>query len=108
MPRRIFGLQEGKAKGCWRRLNNEVLHKEYALPYAIRLVKSRNEGWVRNIACMGEMRSVYNTLVGESERRELVSNRCGREDLRMERISQKLVGNMWTRFIWLRTQSGPL
>jgi hypothetical protein len=52
--------------GCWRKLNNEVLHDLYSLPSIIRIIKLRMR-WAGHIAGMGEKRTAYRFLVGKPE-----------------------------------------
>jgi hypothetical protein len=56
------------ARGC-RRLHNEELRNLYASPDIIRVIKSRGVRWAGHVASMGEMRKVYNILVGKPEGR---------------------------------------
>jgi hypothetical protein len=60
-------LRGRKWEGGWRRLHNEELHYLYVSQNIIRVMKSRRMRWVWHIACMGEMRSAYNILVGKPE-----------------------------------------
>jgi hypothetical protein len=53
--------------GEWRRLHNEELHNFYASPNIIRMIKSRRVRWENHVACMKEMKSVYEILVGKPE-----------------------------------------
>jgi hypothetical protein len=43
--RRTFGPRREKGAKGWRRLHNEELHKLYATPNTIRLIKSRRMRW---------------------------------------------------------------
>jgi hypothetical protein len=57
--------------GGWRKLHNEELHDLYLSPNVItliRIVKSRRMKWERNVARMGEKRSIYRVLKGLAER----------------------------------------
>jgi hypothetical protein len=66
--------------GGWRRLHNEELHNLYTSANIIWVIKSRRMRWVGHVAYSGEMRSVYNTLVGKPERKRSL----GRPRLRWE------------------------
>jgi hypothetical protein len=52
--RRIFGSEAEEDVGDWRRLYNEELHNLYASLNIIRVIKSREMGWVEDAAHMGE------------------------------------------------------
>jgi hypothetical protein len=52
--------------GGWRRLHNEEFHNTHTSPDIIRVTKSRIR-WVVRVACIGEMRNVYNILVGKRD-----------------------------------------
>jgi hypothetical protein len=65
--RRIFGNKREEMTGGWRRLHNEELHNLYASQNIIKVIKSRKMRWVGHVARIGEMRNVYNILVGKSE-----------------------------------------
>jgi hypothetical protein len=64
--RRIFGPKMQEVVGGCRRLNNENLHNLNALKNTVRVIKSRTrcEG---HLACMVEMRNVYNIMTGKPE-----------------------------------------
>jgi hypothetical protein len=53
--RRIFGPKREEVAGGWRRLHNEEVHKFYASPSIIRVIKSRMS-WAGPVARIGEMR----------------------------------------------------
>jgi hypothetical protein len=55
--------------GDWRRLHSEELPKLYASPNIIRVTISGRLRWAGHIACMGEMRNAYSTLMGKPERK---------------------------------------
>jgi hypothetical protein len=44
--RRIFGSKRKEIVGGWRRLHNEELHKLYASPDIIMVIRSRTMSWV--------------------------------------------------------------
>jgi hypothetical protein len=62
--RRIFGHKREGVAGNWRRLNNVELYNLYVSPSIVTVIKSRRMRWVEHIARIGEMRNVYNILVG--------------------------------------------
>jgi hypothetical protein len=65
--RRIFGPKRDEVTGSWRKLHNEELHGLYSPPSIVRVIKARRMRWVGHVACMGEVRGVYNILVGRPE-----------------------------------------
>jgi hypothetical protein len=66
--RRMCGPKMDEVAGGWRRLHNEELHDLYAASHFIRVIKSIRIRWVGHVACVGEIRSAYNILVGKPER----------------------------------------
>jgi hypothetical protein len=77
--RRMFDLKREEVAGGWRTLHNEELHNLYASPNTTRVIKI-GKMRCRHVARMGEMRNVYNILVGKPE-----GNRpLGRPTLRWE------------------------
>jgi hypothetical protein len=52
----------------WRKLHNEELHGLYSSPSIVRVIKARMR-WEGHVARMGEVRVVYNILVGRPEGR---------------------------------------
>jgi hypothetical protein len=67
--RRIFGPKRDEVTGCWKKLHNEELHGLYSSPGTIRVIKARRMRWTGHVTCMGEVRDVYNILVGRPEGR---------------------------------------
>jgi hypothetical protein len=55
--------------GGWRKLHNEELHGLYSSPSIVRVIKERRMRRAGNVAGMGEVRGVYNILVGRPEGR---------------------------------------
>jgi hypothetical protein len=51
--RRIFSPKRDAVTGEWRKLHNEELHKFYASPNIIRVMKSRRMRWAGHVARMG-------------------------------------------------------
>jgi hypothetical protein len=75
--------------GGWRKLHEKELHGLYTSP-SIRVIKSRRMRLVGHVACMGDVRNAYNTLVGKPEgRRPLARPRRRWED----NIKMDLKGN---------------
>jgi hypothetical protein len=66
--RRICGTKREEVVGGWRTLYNEELHKLYASPNIVRMMKSRRMRWTEHVARLGEIRNAYNILVGKSAR----------------------------------------
>jgi len=56
-------------KGSWRTLHNEELRNLHSSKNTIRMIKSTSVRWAGHIARVGEIRSVYNILVGRHEGR---------------------------------------
>jgi hypothetical protein len=67
--RKIFGPKRDEVTGGWRKLHNEELHGLYSSPSIIRVIKARRMRWAGHVVRMGEVRGVYNILVGRSEGR---------------------------------------
>jgi hypothetical protein len=67
--RRIFGPKRDEVTGEWRRLHSEDLNDLYSSPNIIQEIKSRRMRWAGHVACMGEGRGAYRSLVGRSEGR---------------------------------------
>jgi hypothetical protein len=51
--------------GGWRRLHNKEPYNLYTPSNIIRVIKSSRMRWAGHVACMGEMRNIYNILVGK-------------------------------------------
>jgi hypothetical protein len=65
--RRIFGPKREEVTGEWRKLYTEELNGLYSLPNIVRVIKSRELRWARQVTRMGEGRGVYRVLVGKPE-----------------------------------------
>jgi hypothetical protein len=63
--RRILGPKREEGAGGWRRLHNEYLHNLYASLNVIRVIKSRRMRWAGQVVRMGNMRHVYDILIGK-------------------------------------------
>ena len=72
--RRIFGPKRDEVTVEWRRLHNEELYALYSSPNIIRVIKSRRLRWAGHVACIGERRGAYRTLVGKPEGRRLLGS----------------------------------
>jgi hypothetical protein len=79
--RRIFEPKKNEVTGGWRKLNNEVLYTSnlYSSARIIRTIKSRRMRWTGNVTRMGEKRSAYKVLVGETERKRHLRRRRHRQ-----------------------------
>jgi hypothetical protein len=62
MLRRVFGPEWEEVAEDWRILHDEELYDLYSSPNIVRLTKSMMR-WVRNLACMEEIRNAYKILV---------------------------------------------
>jgi hypothetical protein len=63
--RTIFDPKMKELAGDRRSLYNEELHKLYAPPNIIRVMKSRRIRWAEHVSCTGKIRNAYNILVGK-------------------------------------------
>jgi hypothetical protein len=68
--RRIFGPKRDELTGGWRKLNNKELHGLYSSPSIVRVIKARRMRWAGHVARTGEVRGVYNLMVGKPEGRK--------------------------------------
>jgi hypothetical protein len=69
MLRRIFGHMRHEVTRYCRKLHNKELHSLFFLPVVIRMIRSRKARWAGHRACMREIRSDFNILVGKHEGR---------------------------------------
>jgi hypothetical protein len=82
--------------GVWKRLHDEELGSLYASSN-IRVIKLRMR-WTGHVAYMGDMRNMYNVLVGKSEGRRPL----GRHRLRCEdNIGMDLREIGWESVNWI-------
>jgi hypothetical protein len=65
--RRIFRPKRDEIVGGWRKLHNKELHKFYTSPNIIRMIKSRNIRWARDVTRMGEKMNAYRAFVRKPE-----------------------------------------
>ena len=65
--RRIFGPNRDEVTGEWRKLHNEKLNDLYCSPNIVRVINSRRIRRAGHVARIGERRSVYRNVVGNSE-----------------------------------------
>jgi hypothetical protein len=78
--RRIFGPKR-EEDGSWRKLHNDEHHGLYSSLNIVRMIKSRRMRWMGVLACIGDGRGVYRTLIGRPEgNRPLGRPRRGWED----------------------------
>jgi hypothetical protein len=66
---RIFGPKRDEVRGGWIKLHHEELHGLYSSPSIVRVMKARRMRLAGHVARMGEVRGVYNILVGRPEGR---------------------------------------
>ena len=71
---RIFVPKSDAVAEEWRRLLNKDLYDLYSSPNIIQVIKSRRIRWAEHMACMGDRRGAYRTLVGG--RRPIGRPRC--------------------------------
>jgi hypothetical protein len=65
--RKIFGPKRDEVTGGWRKLQNEELHGLYTSPNNTRMIKSKRMTWAGHVAHIGDIRNVYEVLVGNPE-----------------------------------------
>jgi hypothetical protein len=96
--RRIFGLKREELAGDWRRLHSGELYNLHTSPNVIRVIQSRRMRWVVHVACVGEMREVYNILIGKHEGKRPV----GRHRHRWENNSRTNLSEIrWEGVDWI-------
>jgi len=90
--------------GGFKRQHNEELHNLYVSPIVCRVMKSKRIKWAEHIARMGEMRNVYNILVGKPEgKRQLGRPRRRCEDnIRMNLREKAWEGVHWIHLVQSR------
>jgi hypothetical protein len=94
--RKIFGPKRDEITREWRKLHSEELHILYSSPNIIRQIKSRRMRWVGHVACMGEERNVYRTLMRKpEEKRPLGRPRHRWEDGITMDLRWRLAGGVW-------------
>jgi hypothetical protein len=84
--------------GGWRRLNNEEHHNLCPSKNFIRVIKSRRMRWADNVAHIGEMRKVYNILVGKPKRNRPLGRPRHRWDDNARRDLREI---LWEVVDWL-------
>jgi hypothetical protein len=78
----------------------------HSSPSIVRVIKARRMRWAGHVARMGEVRGIYNILVGRLEgRRPLGRPRRRWEDNIKMDLKERGLG-MWIGFIWLRIGTG--
>jgi hypothetical protein len=63
--RRIFGPKRDEVTTGWIKLHRDELHGLYSSPSIIRAIKANEMRWAGHVTRMGEVRGVYNILVGK-------------------------------------------
>jgi hypothetical protein len=99
--RRIFGLQREEVAGGWRRLHNEEIHYLYASPHIIMVMKSRRMRWKGHVAWTGDMRNVYNILVGKLKETDHSEN-LSVDRRPLQWLLRKSGGRLWSGCMWFR------
>jgi hypothetical protein len=95
--------QEAEEVCIMRSFINPTLN--HILPNIIRLIKSRRMRWAGHVACMGEVRNLYSMSVGKSEGRNHSEDLGVDGRIKLECISKKKGGKLWTAFIWLMIET---
>jgi hypothetical protein len=104
--RRILG-PNGEEDKSWRKLHNDELHSLYSSPNIDRVIKSRT-GWLEQVACMEEGRSVYRVFGGGGleGKRPIERCRCRRKDnIKMDLRETGINEENW---VWLAQDSVQL
>jgi hypothetical protein len=98
--RRIFGPKREEAARGWRRVHND-LQILNASPNIIAVIQTRRMRCAGHVARMGQMRNAYKISVGKRVRKRHL------EDIGVDGtiILQWILGNVWTRSMWLRIGS---
>jgi hypothetical protein len=101
--RRIFGPKRDEVTGEWRKLHNEELHDLFSSPNIVWMIKLRMR-LAGHIACMGEVRCMYKTLVGKPEEKRPLCGPGHRLEGNIKVDLQEDVG-VWTGLSWLRIET---
>jgi len=68
--RRTLGPKKDEVSEGWRRLHNEEFYNLHSSLNIIGVIKPRRMRWVGHAVRMGELRNIYNILVGKPEGKE--------------------------------------
>jgi hypothetical protein len=86
------------------RENHKILAEIHAesSPDVVRMIKSRRVQWMGHVACMGEMRNIYNILMRKPKGKRLHGRPRCRWGIILEWTLKKQVGKVWPWIICLR------
>jgi hypothetical protein len=74
----------------------------YDSPDIIRIIKSRRMGWAGHVTRMGDIRNLYNVLVGKPEVRRSLGRPKRRWKNNITMDLSEMVGKVLSDCIWLR------